>query len=362
MDDVRKPLPAQIAEKAGSAVDTPPARGKLRAFATLFLVFALLGGSAGFVWLQNRGIESTDDAYIDAHISQVAAQIAGRVIAVPVQDNQVVAAGDELLRIDPRDAQVKLDQALAQQAQAAAQRDQTRATLNVREADLAQAAANVRVAQADLVQAQQDYGRYRAINPRAITRQLLDSSTATLRGAEAKLEANRQSAAGMRAQLVAMAAQVKASEAALQSADADVANARLQLSYTHILAPAPGRVTRRTVEVGNYVNPGQALLSIVQPGMWVTANFKETQLGQIRPGQKAKIHVDAFPDANLDGHVESLQAGTGSIFSALPAENATGNYVKIVQRLPVKIVFDGDAAQRLPLAPGMSVAPRVDVR
>jgi membrane fusion protein (multidrug efflux system) len=116
------------------------------------------------------------------------------------------------------------------------------------------------------------------------------------------------------------------------------------------------------VEVGNYVNPGQALLSIVQPGMWVTANFKETQLGQIRPGQKAKIHVDAFPDANLDGHVESLQAGTGSVFSALPAENATGNYVKIVQRLPVKIVFDGDAAQRLPLAPGMSVAPRVDVR
>jgi membrane fusion protein (multidrug efflux system) len=250
---------------------------------------------------------------------------------------------------------------LAQQAQALAQRDQARATLAIRQADLGQAAATVHVAEADLTQAKQDFDRYRAINPRAITRQLIDSSAASLRGAQARLEANRQAVTGMRAQVAAATAALAAATAAMQSADADVANARLQLSYTSVVAPAPGRITRRTVELGNTISVGQPLLAIVQPGMWVTANFKETQLDRMRPGQKVKIHIDAFPEADLDGHVDSLQAGTGSVFSSLPAENATGNYVKVIQRVPVKILFDGDAASHLPLVPGMSVTPRVDV-
>jgi membrane fusion protein (multidrug efflux system) len=210
----------------------------------------------------------------------------------------------------------------------------------------------VQVAQADLFQAQRDLARYRAINPRAVTRQLVDNADAAQRSATARLEANRQAVAGMKAQITAAAASVDASQAAVQTAQADLANAKLQLSYTRIVAPAPGRVTRRTVELGNYISPGQSLLALVQPGFWVTANFKETQLTNMRPGQKVKLYIDAFPNAELTGHVDSLQTGTGSVFSALPVENATGNYVKVVQRLPVKILFDGDAAGKLPLAPG----------
>jgi membrane fusion protein (multidrug efflux system) len=357
MDDVRASLP----DRAESAADAPPQRGKARAFLGLFGVLALLGGAVLYLWLAGRGVESTDDAFIDGHVSQVAAQIGGRVVAIAVQDNEVVRAGQELVRIDGSDEQARLEQALAGQAQAAAQLEQARATLAVRRADLGQADATVRVTEADLVQARQDLARYRAINPRAITRQVLDNATATSRAAEARLEANRQAAAGMHAQLAVAAAQVRAAEAAVQTAESNVALARLQLSYTHVVAPAPGRVTRRTVELGNYINPGQALLAIVQPDLWVTANFKETQLERIRPGQHARIRIDAFPGEPLDGHVDSLQAGTGSVFAALPSENATGNFVKVVQRLPVKIVFDGDAAARLPLAPGMSVVPRIEV-
>jgi membrane fusion protein (multidrug efflux system) len=157
------------------------------------------------------------------------------------------------------------------------------------------------------------------------------------------------------------AAQIASAGAALRTAQANVDNAKLQLSYTNVVAPAAGRVTRRTVELGNYINPGQALLAIVQPGFWVTANFKETQLTRMCPGQPVSIRIDAFPNAHLSGHVDSLQTGTGAIFATLPTENATGNYVKVVQRLPVKILFDGDEANHLLLAPGMSATPRVNV-
>jgi membrane fusion protein (multidrug efflux system) len=365
MDDVRHPEPASEADQnLGSRLDTvdAPPRGRGRAFILLAVVLAVLGGGGFYAWYGSRNLESTDDAFIDAHVSQVSPQIGGRVVALLVADNQQVRAGQELLTIDPRDMQVRLDQAIANRAQAAAQLAQANATLGIRRADLGQAQANIEVAQADLYQAQHDLERYRSINPRAITRQLLDNATATQRSATARLQANRQAAIGMQAQIVAAQAAVDASAAALRTGDANVADARLQLSYTHITAPAPGRVTRRTVELGNYVAPGQALLAIVQPGMWVTANFKETQLTDMRPGQQVRIYVDAFPRAKLTGHVDSFQTGTGSVFSALPAENATGNYVKVVQRLPVKILFNGDDATRLNLAPGMSVTPSVTVR
>jgi membrane fusion protein (multidrug efflux system) len=151
-------------------------------------------------------------------------------------------------------------------------------------------------------------------------------------------------------------------EASLRLAEANVANARLQLSYTRIVAPAEGRVARRTVQLGNYVAPGQALLAVVQPDCWVTANFKESQLADMHPGQAARVAIDALGGRTLPAHVASVQAGTGSVFSSLPAENATGNYVKIVQRVPVKLSFEGDACRALGLAPGMSVEPSVKVR
>ena len=358
MDDVRHPEPASRLD----SVDAPPRRGKAASFLGLALVLTALAGGGVYYWLSQLHFESTDDAFIDGHVSQVSPQIAGRVVALLVADNQLVAAGQELVTIDPRDMQVRLDQALANRAQAAAQLAQAWATLGIRRSDLGQAQAQVTVAQADLYQAQHDLSRYEAINPRAITRQLLDNATASQRSTAAKLEASRQAVAGMQAQIVAAQAAVDAAMAAVHTGDANVADARLQLSYTHVVAPAPGRVTRRTVEVGNYISPGQSLLAIVQPGMWVTANFKETQLAQMCPGQPVRIYMDAFPDAALHGHVDSFQTGTGSVFSALPAENATGNYVKVVQRLPVKILFDGPEAARWPLAPGLSVTPSVTVR
>lgn len=356
MDDVRRPEPDP------AALDAPPKRGKAGAFIALFTIFGLLAAGGAYLWLTGRHYESTDDAFIDGHVSQVSPQIAGRVVALLVGDNQMVGAGQELLRIDPRDAQAKLDESLASYAQAQAQLAQARATLGIRRTDLAQAQANILVAQADLFQAQRDLGRYQAINPRAITRQLLDTATASTRSATARVEVARQAQAGAQAQIAASQAATDAAEAALRLAAANLAEAKLQLSYTHVLAPAAGRVTRRTVELGNYVAPGQALLAIVQPDLWVTANFKETQLTDMHPGQRVLLHVDAFPDARLTGHVDSFQSGTGAVFSALPVENATGNYVKVVQRLPVKILFDGDEAKQLPLAPGMSVTPRVTVR
>jgi membrane fusion protein (multidrug efflux system) len=353
MDDVRKPM---------AETEAPPKRGKGRAFAILGLLSIAIATGCVLYWLDARHYESTDDAFIDGHVSQVAAQIGGRVIALKAEDNQTVATGQVLADLDPRDWEVKLNQAQAQRAQAAAELQQAEATLVVRQADIDQADATARVSAADLTQQQQDLARYSAINPRAITGQTLDAASATTRAAAARLEANKHAAAGMRAQLVAARAQIEAEQAALRTADANIASAELQLSYTHILAPAAGRVTKRTVELGNYVNAGQSLLAIVRPDLWVTANFKETQLTDMHPGQTVRIAVDAFPDAKLTGHVDSLQSGTGSVFSALPAENATGNYVKVVQRLPVKILFDGEEWKKLFLAPGMSVTPRVTVR
>ncbi len=340
----------------------PPARRWPKLVAAALVVAALV--TAGVLyWLDARHYESTDDAFIDGHVSQVSAQISGRVVALRVDDNQAVQAGQVLAEIDPRDMAVRLDQMQAQRDQAAAQLMQARATLPAREADVAQDAAQVRVAQATLLQNQQDLGRYTRINPRAITAQTIDQAHAATDSARARLDAARSTETSARAQVAIARAQVAAAEAALRTADANIAQAKLQLSYTHVVAPAPGYVARRTVEVGNYVNAGQSLLAIVQPSCWVTANLKESQLTHLHVGQTAKVTVDAFGGPALEARVDSLQRGTGAQFSSLPAENATGNYVKVVQRLPVKLVFaDANACERLHLAPGMSVEPLIRVR
>ena len=288
---------------------------------------------------------------------------AGRVTDIAFQDNQAVKAGQLLVQLDPRDYQVKLDQAQAQRTQAVAQLDQARAQLGLQQANLEQSQANSRVSEADLGQAQADYARYRAVDPKAISRQQLDTAGASTKSAAARLDASRQAIQAARAQIEAQKAAVTAAGATVAQADVGVANAELQLSYTRIVAPADGRVTKRTVALGNVVSPGQSLLAVVQNDLWVTANFKETQLADMRPGQAVRVQVDACPDKELEAKVESFQAGSGSIFSALPAENATGNYVKVVQRLPVRLRFtDRDAAVRCMLSPGMSVVPRVTVR
>jgi membrane fusion protein, multidrug efflux system len=339
-----------------------PRRKKLLYWAIGLLVLAALVTAGVLYWLNARHYETTDDAFIDGYISQIASQVAGRVTRIAFEDNQQVKAGQPLIELDPRDYQVRLDQANAQRAQAAAQLDQARAQLGLQQANLDQAAANVRVTEADLQQAQNDLARFRAVDPKAITRQQLDTSSSGVRSAQARLDANRQAVAGARAQIEAQRATVAAAVASVKQADVTVQNAELQLSYTHVLAPADGQVTRRTVELGNYVNPGQSLLAVVPSRMWVTANFKETQLALMQPGQFVRVRVDACPDLDINARVDSFQAGSGSAFSALPAENATGNYVKVVQRVPVRINFEEQDLSRCRMAPGMSVSPRVTVR
>ena len=314
-------------------------------------------------YLHSRHFENTDDAFIDGHMSQVSSQVGAKVTVLAIEDNQLVTKDQLLIQLDPRDYQVKVNQAVAQRAQAQAQLLQAQAGLLQQQANVDQAVAQVHVAEADLGQQQTDLARYRGIDPKAITRQQLDTSSAQTKSAAAKLDANKQAVAAMQAQVESQKAQITAAIANVQAADTMVANANLQLSYTQVLAPDSGRVTKRTVEVGNYVNPGQSLLAIVPPDLWVTANFKETQLADMRAGQPVHVTVDSCAGMDFAAKVQSFQDGTGAVFSSLPAENATGNYVKVVQRVPVKIVFDAPVPEdKCRLALGMSVSPRVTVR
>jgi membrane fusion protein (multidrug efflux system) len=338
-----------------------PRRKRMNTFIGAAVLLVCVAAGVAY-WLHSRHYESTDDAFIDSNQSQIASQVSGRVVELLVADNQHVEKNQPLLRIDRRDFEVKLEQAEAQEANAVAQVAQARADLLYQTANLAQQTSQVRVAQADLTQARQDLARYTGTDPAAITRQQLEQSQATTKSALAKLDSAEQAVQAGEAQVASQKTKIDAALASVRQNHADVDNAKLQLSYTEVLAPQAGKVTRRTVNLGNYVTPGQALVAVVPDEMWVTANFKETQLVHMNVGQAVDVTVDAYPDNVLHAHVESLQRGTGSVFSSLPAENATGNYVKVVQRLPVKIVFDGDDWRHLPLAPGLSVSPRVTVR
>jgi membrane fusion protein (multidrug efflux system) len=329
------------------SMDTPPARRSKRPFIVLALILGAIALSGFAYYLVNRNYATTDDAQIDGDIYTVAPQISGRVAAVLVNDNQHVSAGQVLVLIDPRDQEVALAKAQAEAAQAAAQ-------LGVAQANAAQAVANVEVSEADLFQAQQNYRRYSSVNPHAITEQQLDEATANIRSSEAKLDAAKQQVQGQQASVVA----AQASDLAAKVA---VANARLQLSYTRIVAPAAGHVSQKTVEPGNVVASGTGLLALVGDDVWVTANYKETQLAGIRLGAPATVTVDAVPGITFHAHVDSVQYGTGAVFSLLPAQNATGNYVKVIQRVPVKIVFDDGRVKDYVLAPGMSVLPSISI-
>ncbi len=317
-----------------------------------FVILGLVLGSvalAGFVYyLINRGYETTDDAQIDGNIYQISPRVAGQVVQVLVADNQHVTKDQVLVKLDPRDAEAALAKAEADLAQAQAQ-------VSVAQANQGQAAANVSVADAALLQAQQDDERYRAINQRAVSQQQRDSVTATIRAAKAKYDAAVQQQAGAEAS-------VTAAQAQLTAANVEVKNANLQLSYTTIIAPAAGRVAMRTVRDGDVEPAGAGLMAVVGDDVWVTANFKETQLSGIHPGEPATITVDAIPGITFKAHVDSIGAGTGAVFSLLPAQNATGNYVKVIQRVPVKLVFDDNRVAQYGLAPGLSVLPSITIQ
>jgi membrane fusion protein (multidrug efflux system) len=308
--------------------------------------------------------ESTDDAFIDGRISHISPRVAGKVLELRVNDNQIVTADQPLILIDPEPYIVKLHQSEGALAQAQAQLQQSIANLEVSEANALESDADVKVAQANAHNARQNYERFLKIQPAARSQQQLDNATADQSSSDAQVTAAEKKADAMHAQVLAAEKTRDASEANVKSAQAQKEQAELDLSYCTVIAGHAGRVTRRTVEVGNYVSVGQEIMDVVGTAVpqdiWVTANFKETQLAKMERGQPVTISVDSFPDEKLHGRVDSIQNGTGAVFSLLPPENATGNYVKVVQRVPVKIILDGQPCHML--SPGMSVEPEVDVR
>jgi membrane fusion protein, multidrug efflux system len=356
--------------------------------------------------------ESTDDAVVQAHVVGISPRVASNVSRVHIDDNWHVAQGDLLVELDPRDFEARLAQARANLAGAVSQH--RAATINVRVAEttygaavalgeagvqtaqrqeegahsqVAQAQAKVVAAEAEATRAAADVKRYEELQQYgAVTRQELDQAVATNRTAAANLEAARKAEQAAVDSLRQAQSQIEEAKARLASAraapeqvaysraqavqvndqiaqvEAAVRQAELDLSYTKIYAPHAGRITRKSVEPGAYAQVGQTLFSIVPDQVWVVANFKETQLRYMRAGQPATVHVDAYPDKVFKGHVDSIQAGSGAAFSLLPPENATGNYVKVVQRVPVKIVIDDAPDPAHVIGPGMSVVPEVTVR
>lgn len=320
-------------------------------------------------WLLTRNEVTTDDAYTDGNAVTIAPKVAGYVTELLIHDNQRVKKGDLLLVIDPRDTEAQQAQAQAQLSLAKSQLHQAQAQLALSKvqypAQRDQAAAQVLQAKANLVNAQAEYRRQHGVDPRATSQQVIDSAAAQLAGAQAQLknaEAQLAVAREVGLELDQQQANVEARVSQVAQAEAQLQTANLNHSYTRLYAPFDGFVTKRNVQLGTLVQAGSALFSLVSPDVWVTANFKENQLAGMRPGDKVTMSVDAWPDLALSGHIDSIQQGSGSRFSAFPAENATGNFVKIVQRVPVKIVIDKGLDPAHPLPLGLSVEPKVILR
>ncbi|MBO0801389.1 MAG: HlyD family secretion protein, partial [Blastocatellia bacterium] len=314
----------------------------------------LLTAVVAYFYAQSQTYQSTDDAFIDGHVTNVAPQIAGRVEQVLVNDNQEVKKGQLLVRIDPRDYNAALLQKKAGRESTNAEASATLASVQQQIAHVAtleatvasdQATADADRANAD--KAAKDYVRYQKLAAqKVISSQDLDAYKAASIADEATYNAAVKKVASDKAQVMEAQAQVNAYEALYQSIlaqvhqqDANVQTAELNQSYTNVYAPLDGRITNKSVQVGNYVQIGQNMMAIVPDHIYITANFKESQIGLMRPGQPVEIEVDALRK-KFDAHVDSIQAGSGAAFSLLPPENATGNYVKVVQRVPVKIEFD----------------------
>ncbi len=412
-------------EKAEEKVEAPARnRGRIRIVVISVIVLLLI---AGIFWWRSRGHESTDDAQVDGHITQISARVGGPVIDVKVTNNLAVKTGDLLVQIDPREYEIAVQRAKAEladaQANAAAARTgvpiaqvETRSGVStasggVQEAEAAVAGADqqIETARANLVAAEarlrereanatkaaRDVERLRSlIQKDEISQQQFDAAVSQADAARAAADAAKSDGAAARTaigvaeqrarqlrgaaeqaraslanaqtapqQLQVTQARASAAEARVQQAQAALAQAQLNLQHTQVKAPTDGVVSRKTVEVGQVVQPGQPLMALVDlHDVWVTANFKETQLKAMYPGQSARVEVDALGGREFKGRVESIAPATGAKFSLLPPENATGNYVKVVQRIPVKIVFEPGQDPDHRLRPGMSVVPTVYTR
>jgi membrane fusion protein (multidrug efflux system) len=347
-------------EPAGQAPKGEPVR-RTGALVAGLSAAALLAAVGYVYWDDAAHFQSTDDAFIAARQFAVAAKASGFVAEVPVADNQHVEAGDVIARIDDRDYRAALAAAEAQTAAAKANVDSVDAQLQVQQAQIEQGQAQVESAEAALAFAEQQASRYDDLAQRgAGTVQNAQQYSSALRQQQAAVKTARAALTTAERQVAALNAQRANAEAALAQANAQLDQAKLNLSYTVVTAAQPGRVANLSAAVGQFAAAGTSLSMFVPDEVWAVGNFKETQLDAMRPGQSVTIAVDAYPERALHGHVASVQPGSGTAFSLLPAENATGNYVKVVQRVPVKIVLD-DPPKDVALGPGMSVVPSVRV-
>ena len=392
---VREPFPEEVEDRGKSAKAKAyfHQHPVVRAVFIIVLIVVVVGGY--LFWRYSSVRESTDDAQVDAHIYSVTSRVGGTVTAVNFDENDQVKQGQVLAQLDPKDYEVAVQRAKAELADASANARAAstgvpitsttstsnvataRANLNAAQKAVDAAQARAREAQANHTRTAQDLKRFeQLVQKEEISRQQYDAAVAAEQAAKATLdaaqsqvasvesqvaqaEANLKSALTAPQQILVQQARAGAANAAAQTREAALAQAELNLSYTTIKSPVDGIAGRRNVQVGQVIQAGQPITSVVDVNdIWVTANFKETQLKNMRPGQAAKIHVDAY-DTDLQGHVVSIGGATGAKFSLLPPENATGNYVKVVQRVPVKIQLDPNQDSNRRLRPGMSVVVTV---
>jgi len=337
-----------------------------RILVIIVLLLAVAGGV--YYYLSTLGQESTDDATVEGHVAALSARVSGYITDVAFDDNQAVKKDDVLLRVDTKDYQIALDQKKAALASSQAQLAATQegyvsvgAFLN---ASLDSARANVASAQANWVKAKADLQRLQSAPPAAYARQELDAAVATEKATHENIlsaQANLRSAETAPRGIAATEKMIEAQEAQVARAQGDVDQAAKNMNDTNVFAPFDGVITKRSIEPGTYVQPGQQLATLISNDRWVVANFKESQITHMKSGQKVDIHIDAYPGHIFHGTVDSLQSGTGARFSLFPPENATGNFVKIVQRVPVKIKFTDSLDKNYDIGPGLSVVATVHV-
>jgi membrane fusion protein (multidrug efflux system) len=334
------------------------------AFVIFIVIVGILAIGGGAYYVYDRQFEDTDDAFIDGHVIPINPQVSALVKAIHFDDNTPVHKGDLLVELDPTDFAVAVAQYRGAEAAAMGKLEQAKSSVPSAQSAVNESQAALDSAQVNFDNADRDLKRYQQMDDRAKSVQQLDNATATQKQARANVEQASARLESAKLQVLTAKASVTAAEGDLQKAHADTERAEVNLGYCKIYAPCDGKITNKNVDPGAYVTPTIQLFTLVSPDVWVISNFKETQLDRMQPGQSVRIKVDAYPDRDFFGKVDSIQSGTGSRFSIIPAENATGNFVKVVQRVPVKILFDSDANNdpKHPLAPGMSVEPRVRVQ
>ena len=348
---------------------SPGSKGKGKAKGRLILtgILLVMVASGGYVWWRSHNFEDTDNAYLAAHTSMVSPRIAGVVTRVLVDDNQVVHAGDVLVELDPADQQVKIDQIHAQIAQADEKVRQITEQLKQSRAEALATNALVARTKAQRVRHEAEEKRITSLydaQVKSVSKSEVEAAIAARDSAIADVQAQQHHAKAAFAKHDAMEATRATVVAQKKVLASQLQEAELQLKYTRIVAPVTGRIGKKNVEVGARLQAGQQVLAIVQDGVWINANFKETQLHGLHVGQRASVRIDAFPGRKFSGRVDSFSPGSGALFSLLPPDNATGNFTKIVQRIPVKITLDPESVKGVAdrLAPGSSAVVEIDLR